>query len=735
MNTVEKTATKAPSSPPLPPVNFSQRTVQKPFASPVRNTALHSEKSNFPSSQGKVTIGNFKKRLTRKVTAALSSDLESAVLKATKPKYSRPKEKHVAFLLQATKGCGTTDNTYSFKVSERDVQQSGLGSLPVESTVSSNFSGEEKNPQRELEKSQSSLFNLENSHDRHLAREKSPFIRTCDVLRKLWKKMQAEDWRIATKALIVLHRLINESSPPDAYMIKIQLLRIARHGVDASAVLNKEYRTGTVNVDIGHLSTTFQDHSRNRPEAAICSTFLKKYGKYMSRRLELFHYLAIQLQIRSFNEIGMIMDTNHMTSVVDSKIVTVIPILLQLIEEGTICRIEENLDRTIEVVVVSALELIASDITSIYNFINRIFPELSFQMETNFNISREVLKTSYDNFIRLEAPVRNFIKYTCSSIEDVFLDGNNTVDARNKTHFSSIYELDKRVIIDFATTHDSVVKEVMAADVGQQNESKVVNEQFSDSCRSFTATPEKEDVFDKLQNASCENTSKKEDKSDEQKLLQASFSGDTKEVLRLILSGVSVNVCNDDLRTPLHLAAAVGHLEIVQLLLEYGGSVNVTDCRGKTPLADAIRGNHQKVIECLQSYGGSTPTSSSSSPSVVVRKQPLLNQFKSMSSPSLSSTKSPHAMQPKGTISLENDPSDNIGEIKRQASQATVENIEAKELELALQELQMEYDQHVSNLELEMRKRKLELDEQFAKRRTALLMRHKQRYRRASFGI
>jgi len=46
--------------------------------------------------------------------------------------------------------------------------------------------------------------------------------------------MQAEDWRIATKALIVLHRLINESAPGDAYVMKTQLLQMSRYGVDSS---------------------------------------------------------------------------------------------------------------------------------------------------------------------------------------------------------------------------------------------------------------------------------------------------------------------------------------------------------------------------------------------------------------------------------------------------------------------------------------------------------------------
>lgn len=91
---------------------------------------------------------------------------------------------------------------------------------------------DEKFPERE--RSQGSLFNLDNLQDKHTNREKNPFIRTCDVLRKLWKKMQSEDWRIATKALIVLHRLLNESSMEDANVMKMQLLQMSRYGVNSS---------------------------------------------------------------------------------------------------------------------------------------------------------------------------------------------------------------------------------------------------------------------------------------------------------------------------------------------------------------------------------------------------------------------------------------------------------------------------------------------------------------------
>lgn len=210
--------------------------------------------------------------------------------------------------------------------------------------------------------------------------------------------------------------------------------------------------------------------------------------------------------------------------------------------------------------------------------------------------------------------------------------------------------------------------------------------------------------------------------------MRAAFIGLKEEVASLIESGVSTNVYDDDMRTPLHLAAAVGHVDIVKLLLDAGAEVNATDCRGKTPLADAIRGNHQKVIECLQSFGAWTSSAS-------LRKQPSIQQSKSVSSPFLSSSKllgdnSPHYNSDNLYMKLQN-----MGVTNMPDSADLKEAMENRELDVAMKELQIEYEQQVETLELEMRKKRLELDEEFARKRAALLTSRKQHYRRASFGI
>ena len=59
-----------------------------------------------------------------------------------------------------------------------------------------------------------------------------------------------------------------------------------------------------------------------------------------------------------------------------------------------------------------------------------------------------------------------------------------------------------------------------------------------------------------------------------------------------------------DLRTPLHVAASQGNLEVVQYLLEKGANANAEDRWGCTPLRDAHRSTDQAVITVLKSAGG-----------------------------------------------------------------------------------------------------------------------------------
>ena len=72
-------------------------------------------------------------------------------------------------------------------------------------------------------------------------------------------------------------------------------------------------------------------------------------------------------------------------------------------------------------------------------------------------------------------------------------------------------------------------------------------------------------------------------------------------------AGASVNAAAYDGRTPLHLAAAGGHLSLVRHIIAGGGQPHARDRWGRTPLADAVAEGHSDVEEALRLAGSARP--------------------------------------------------------------------------------------------------------------------------------
>jgi glutaminase len=92
--------------------------------------------------------------------------------------------------------------------------------------------------------------------------------------------------------------------------------------------------------------------------------------------------------------------------------------------------------------------------------------------------------------------------------------------------------------------------------------------------------------------------------------LQAASLGDVRTTQRLFDDQANLAKGDYDLRTPMHLSAAEGCLEVVRFLLENGISPNTRDRWGGTPLDDAELAGHSDVVELLQQHGaqaGSPP--------------------------------------------------------------------------------------------------------------------------------
>ncbi|XP_071963200.1 L-asparaginase 1-like isoform X2 [Antedon mediterranea] len=68
--------------------------------------------------------------------------------------------------------------------------------------------------------------------------------------------------------------------------------------------------------------------------------------------------------------------------------------------------------------------------------------------------------------------------------------------------------------------------------------------------------------------------------------------------------GGNLSLCDYDQRSPLHLAAAEGHIDVVRYLLENGTSIYDRDRYGNTPFMESIRCRHFEVIKLIKKTGG-----------------------------------------------------------------------------------------------------------------------------------
>uniref|UniRef100_A0A7N0REX4 Protein kinase domain-containing protein n=1 Tax=Kalanchoe fedtschenkoi TaxID=63787 RepID=A0A7N0REX4_KALFE len=87
------------------------------------------------------------------------------------------------------------------------------------------------------------------------------------------------------------------------------------------------------------------------------------------------------------------------------------------------------------------------------------------------------------------------------------------------------------------------------------------------------------------------------------KLMYLANEGDLEGLKELLDEGVSVHFRDVDDRTPLHVAACQGYVEVVELLLSRGAVVDPKDRWGSTPLADAIHYKNNEVIKVLEKHG------------------------------------------------------------------------------------------------------------------------------------
>jgi glutaminase len=83
-------------------------------------------------------------------------------------------------------------------------------------------------------------------------------------------------------------------------------------------------------------------------------------------------------------------------------------------------------------------------------------------------------------------------------------------------------------------------------------------------------------------------------------LIRSASHGDLDEILLLESEGVDPNIGDYDGRTPLHLAASEGQLEVVEHLIEKKVDLLPKDRWGNTPLDDANKTKHTAIVKLLE---------------------------------------------------------------------------------------------------------------------------------------
>ncbi|KAF3774174.1 Glutaminase liver isoform [Nymphaea thermarum] len=90
-------------------------------------------------------------------------------------------------------------------------------------------------------------------------------------------------------------------------------------------------------------------------------------------------------------------------------------------------------------------------------------------------------------------------------------------------------------------------------------------------------------------------------------ILWHTHQNDVLAVKKLLEEDQSLVASRDyDSRTPLHVAALHGWIEVAKCLLDCGADVNAQDRWKNTPLADAEGAKKQEMVELLKSHGGSS---------------------------------------------------------------------------------------------------------------------------------
>lgn len=101
-------------------------------------------------------------------------------------------------------------------------------------------------------------------------------------------------------------------------------------------------------------------------------------------------------------------------------------------------------------------------------------------------------------------------------------------------------------------------------------------------------------------------------------LMKHSANGNYNLVKQKLGKGAPATFTDFDRRTPLHLAAMEGHLDVVHLLLENGADVNAEDRWACTPIMEAQKNGHDEIVKVLEKAGAESHESATMSATTIL---------------------------------------------------------------------------------------------------------------------
>lgn len=86
-------------------------------------------------------------------------------------------------------------------------------------------------------------------------------------------------------------------------------------------------------------------------------------------------------------------------------------------------------------------------------------------------------------------------------------------------------------------------------------------------------------------------------------ICQVIADGDLNYLGRLLKFGLPANSADYDGRTGLHLAASLGYVRMIEVMVAAGADINSRDNFGRTPLLEAVRNQQEPAARLLHSRG------------------------------------------------------------------------------------------------------------------------------------